>query len=193
MDAIFVQFYSTLKFLNQHLGGSSIVYLFSTQTGPFMIFHHALSITGLSLALSLRTYGTELMATIFGTEITNPFLQLRWILRKTGQGSTWYAELLDLFFMALFGVMRIIIGGHLLYCYLRNPRPDWLGRAGGISMYAVGWGFWFMIVRYAVKKYRGMWQCYLKGRELELNAVNGDVVNRANGGVTHRTGYTASD
>ena len=125
-----------------------------------MLFHHMLSLAGTSLTLYCGKYGTELVATIFGTEITNPFLQLRWFLRQTGHGTRWYAELNDFFFMFLFGSVRIVLGGYLLYCYLSHPVPDWLGRLGGISMYIVSWVFWVMIVQYAVKKYVKMLKHY---------------------------------
>ena len=123
-----------------------------------MLFHHMLSLAGNSLTLYYGKYGTELVATIFGTEITNPFLQLRWFLRQTGHGSKWYAELNDFFFMFLFGSVRIVLGGYLLYCYLGHPVPDWLGRVGGVSMYMVSWVFWLMILKYAVKKYSKMFK-----------------------------------
>ena len=147
-----------------------------------MLFHHMLSLAGNSLTLYYGKYGTEIVATIFGTEITNPFLQLRWFLRQTGHGAMWYAELNDLFFMFLFGLVRIVVGGYLLYCYLSHPVPDWLGRLGGISIYLVSWGFWVMIVQYAVKKYLKMWkQCQktVAGQTVgaESHVLNGNVTS----------------
>jgi hypothetical protein len=145
-------------------------------SGGFMLFHHMLSLAGNSMTLYYGKYGTELVATIFGTEIANPFLQLRWFLRKSNRGSTWYAEVNDFVFMFLFGSVRIGVGSYLLYCYLNHPNPDWLGRFGGISMYAVSWAFWVMIVQYAVGKYAKMWRDWRHHMKSNGSMGDGDVV-----------------
>ena len=41
-------------------------------------------ITGIIVALVLGESGTEVNAVLFGSEITNPLLQMRWFLRETG-------------------------------------------------------------------------------------------------------------
>ncbi len=131
-----------------------------------MLFHHCLSICGQLIGLHYGKYGTELAATIFGTELTNPLLQLRWFLRETHRHKTWYSELNDAMFILLFTFLRIVLASYLLYCYLQHPRPDWLGRLGGISIYLVGVGFWIMIVRYAVRKYSKMFHQWRTGKGL---------------------------
>ena len=47
-------------------------------SGAIMFAHHIISLFGQFLCLYRGRYGTEMIATIFGTEITNPLLQLRW-------------------------------------------------------------------------------------------------------------------
>lgn len=118
-----------------------------------MLFHHCLSITGCLIVLFRGTCGAEMIATIFGSEITNPLLQTRWFLRKSGLHKTWYAELNDAAFMLLFGFMRILVASYLLYCEWQHPRPDLVAKIGGTAIYSVGWVFWFKIVGYAVRKY----------------------------------------
>lgn len=55
-----------------------------------MMFHHAVSLFGQFLCLSTGLYGTEMIATIFGTEITNPLLQLRWwVLPEMADREQW--------------------------------------------------------------------------------------------------------
>ena len=89
--------------------------------GPVMVAHHFLSIIGLTWCLMAGHYGTELVATIGGAEITNPLLQLRWFLREMGhyRGTIW-GHLVDWAFMVSFGFIRIILGSILLYCYYQQ-------------------------------------------------------------------------
>ncbi|XP_074652748.1 TLC domain-containing protein 5-like [Tubulanus polymorphus] len=121
--------------------------------GALMLVHHVMSIVGLSVILGRGYSGTELTASIFGSEFTNPLLQTRWFLRQSGRRDSLTARVVDVAFMTLFGFLRIGIGSNLLYCYLTHPRPDWIGRSGGISLYVVSWKFWLHILRYAFRKH----------------------------------------
>lgn len=129
--------------------------LYHQSEGAVMIFHHLLSISGIGFVLYRGINGTELMATLFGSEITNPILQLRWFLRYTGVSirDQTVAMTVDFCFLILFTVMRIGIGSFLLYCYLRHPRPDWVARFASLVIYGLGWVFWYFIVCYAIRKY----------------------------------------
>jgi len=123
--------------------------------GAVMIFHHILSIFGNGFVLYRSINGTELLATLFGTEITNPVLQLRWFLRYTGVSvrSPTVAMTVDLCFLVLFTVMRIGLGSVLLYSYLLHPAPDWIARIAALVIYGISWVFWYFIVRYVIRKY----------------------------------------
>ncbi|ELU08327.1 hypothetical protein CAPTEDRAFT_195114 [Capitella teleta] len=127
--------------------------LSSGTEGVLMLFHHALSITGALIVLVRGTCGTEMIATIFGSEFTNPLLQLRWFLKQSRLHATWFAEIVDAAFVIIFGVMRILIGSILLYVEWTHPRPDMVAKIGGTAIYLVGWVFWYAIVRYAIRKY----------------------------------------
>jgi TLC domain len=121
-----------------------------------MLFHHVLSIFGNIFVLYRNINGTEMMATLFGTEITNPVLQLRWFLRY-GSGVGAYPPvvlaLVDFVFVALFTLMRIVLASMLLNRYLNHPRPDYIARFFAITIYLVGWGFWLLLLRYVFRKY----------------------------------------
>ena len=119
-----------------------------------MLLHHTLSIAGLTTCFVLGWWGTEMVATIFGAEITNPLLQLRWFLRETGKYNTLLGDIVDIAFMFLFGFFRIFLGSILLYNYYHLNTTDWWGRFGGTAIYGIGWIFWLSIVQYGFKKYR---------------------------------------
>ncbi|XP_064650848.1 TLC domain-containing protein 5-like isoform X2 [Lineus longissimus] len=140
--------------------------LYNKTEGPVMLLHHILSIFGMTMTLLCGKYGTEMTAAIFGSEISNPFLQMRWFIKETGNYQTWYAEINDALFMSLFGFMRIGVGSYLLYTYLNHPRPDSLGRFGALALYAISWIFWMGICRYAVRKYMKKYKA-MKARTVE--------------------------
>ncbi|ESP00039.1 hypothetical protein LOTGIDRAFT_67180, partial [Lottia gigantea] len=119
--------------------------------GYTMLLHHLMSITGLTVSLLTGQYGTELVATICGGELTNPLLQLRWFLRQTGYKDTKIALVVDAMFVFSFGFMRLVIGSILLYCYFTQP-TDYLGRFGAICIYIMGVIFWINIIQYAIRK-----------------------------------------
>ena len=127
-------------------------------------------------------YGCEMIATIFGTELTNPLLQLRWFLRDSGLHQTWLAEINDIVFMCLFGFLRIGVASNLLYCYFQNPRTDWFGRSGGTAIYLIGWVFWISILRYGFRKYSRM---YHKNHPKTVAATNGHHKDSNGNAVTN--------
>ncbi|KAL8617509.1 hypothetical protein ACOMHN_064794 [Nucella lapillus] len=125
---------------------------FQTEGYP-MLLHHFLSICGMLYMLVMGRHGTEMAATICGSELTNPLLQLRWFLKETGRYRTWAGEVVDLLFMTSFFTLRIAVGSVLLYCYFRQSSTDFWGRLGAVCIYLIGWMFWVSIFRYAVYKY----------------------------------------
>ncbi|XP_031526264.1 TLC domain-containing protein 5 isoform X2 [Camelus dromedarius] len=117
-----------------------------------MLAHHTLSILGIILALVLGESGTEVNAVLFGSEITNPLLQMRWFLRETGRYHSFTGDVVDFLFVALFTGVRIGVGARLLFCEMVSPKPKWFVKVGGVAMYGVSWCFMFSIWRFAWRK-----------------------------------------
>ncbi|XP_028320471.1 TLC domain-containing protein 5a [Gouania willdenowi] len=122
--------------------------------GPVMLAHHTMSILGILLTLWLGESGIEGCAVLFGSEITNPLLQTRWFLKQTGRYRTLLGDVVDVLFMLLFVVMRVFVGGTMLYCELISPRPRFFIKCGGVAMYALSWIFMVDIVKFAMRKSR---------------------------------------
>ncbi|KAK3770698.1 hypothetical protein RRG08_037890 [Elysia crispata] len=136
--------------------------------GPVMVAHHFLSIVGLTWCLVAGFYGTELVCTIGGAEITNPLLQLRWFLRETGhyRGTIW-GHLVDWAFMLSFGFIRIVLGSILLYSYYQQNTDFW-GRLGGTTIYSIGWIFFINILNYAFRKYLRIYKDWVEAKKGKL-------------------------
>jgi hypothetical protein len=123
--------------------------------GPIMLIHHITSILTLGYALSLGHSGSEVIGAIFGLEMTNPLLQLRWFLRETGNYHTSFAYVNDLVFMILFLYLRLGPGSLLTYYTLKAKKPTNLIKAGGLTLYVVGAIWSLLILRFAKRRFFG--------------------------------------
>lgn len=135
--------------------------LYFRSEGGVMLLHHSVSIMGLLVTTVTGYYGTEMIAAIFGSEMTNPLLQSRWFLKETGKYDTLLGEIVDHAFVIMFGVLRIGVGTYLLYSYYQQD-TDFLGRFSGTTLYAISWIFWISIVQYAVHKYQKKFKTWAK-------------------------------
>ncbi|XP_030634500.1 TLC domain-containing protein 5a [Chanos chanos] len=144
--------------------------------GLVMLAHHTVSILGIMLTLGLGESGIELCAVIFGGEITNPLLQSRWFLKRTGRYDSFLGDLVDVLFVLLFVVMRIIVGGNMLYCELISPRPKLIIKCGGVAMYVLSWVFMVDIARFAYRKSNAKYQ-HWKNQQRSLKVNGQDTKN----------------
>ncbi|XP_069390724.1 TLC domain-containing protein 5a isoform X3 [Paralichthys olivaceus] len=144
---------------------------FTYPEGPVMLAHHTMSILGILLTLWLGESGIESCAVLFGSEITNPLLQARWFLKQTGHYRSLLGNVVDVLFVLLFVVMRIFVGGTMLYCELISPRPRFFIKCGGVAMYALSWVFMVDIVRFARRKSKS-WHKQQR-EQPEMVAANG--------------------
>lgn len=126
-----------------------------------------LSIFGMLMMTFNGRWGTELIGVIGGTEVSNPFLQLRWFLKEFQFNQTLVA-IVDFSFILVFGVCRLLIGGYILYYYVGYPKSDFLGKLGAVTMYALSVVFYFYILRYAIRKYG---RSFLRSNKQALNGA----------------------
>nr|XP_061818739.1 TLC domain-containing protein 5-like [Nerophis lumbriciformis]XP_061818740.1 TLC domain-containing protein 5-like [Nerophis lumbriciformis] len=122
--------------------------------GRVMLAHHAASIAGILLALLTGASACETCAVIFGSELTNPLLQTRWFLRRTGLYDSLLGDAVDLLFIFLFATVRVGVGGAMFYHELTSPRTAAVMKFGGVVMYGLAWVFMADIARFGYKKSR---------------------------------------
>ncbi|EDO39371.1 predicted protein [Nematostella vectensis] len=129
--------------------------LYMGTEGLNMLAHHMISVYSLSYIVINGYSGSEIVATIFGSEMTNPFLQMRWFLRETGNYELRIAYINDLVFLTLFLFLRLGPGTSVLYWTLKSSKPALVVKAGGIGLYLVGvvWSFYIML--FACKRFFG--------------------------------------
>lgn len=162
--------------------------------GPLMMIHHVLSIFGFYIVLSRGMHGTEMMATLFGTEITNPCLQLRWFVKQNDYyKDTPVLVLIDASFLILFSFFRVILATYYLYVYFHydSTNIDALVRAGAVAIWAIGIAFWCSVVRYAGRKYISVPRQPLM--EYSEYQEGDELVERDDGDNIGDTGYYAQE
>ncbi|CAO2174096.1 unnamed protein product [Urochloa humidicola] len=116
--------------------------------------HHLVSIVGIGAGLAYQRCGTEMVATLFVTEISSPLLHLREILKEFGIKDTDLNLLVDVLFAVTFSVARMGFGPYLTYVTVTADNPILIkAMASGLQLVSA---YWFLrilkMVRYKLGK-----------------------------------------
>lgn len=122
---------------------------FDQKSGFDNSIHHLVSILGLGSGLVYQKCGTEMVAALFITEISTPFLHLREFLKELGYKDTSLNLAADILFALIFSVARMIGGPYLVYVTLLADYP-FLIKATASGMQIVN-TFWFYKILKMVK------------------------------------------
>ncbi|KAK9873053.1 hypothetical protein WA026_020787 [Henosepilachna vigintioctopunctata] len=125
---------------------------YKTETG-LMIVHHVFSIVALKSILWKGYSGGQTSCCLGFMEVTNPFLQLRWLLRYEGYHSTMLFTAVEIFFFTLFFIVRVLIGTYILLNVLFEEKNDTDFKLGIAFFYVISMMFVFRISKYVVKNY----------------------------------------
>lgn len=121
--------------------------------GIDMLLHHIVSICGSAFVLYLGSSGPELIATLFGSEISNPFIQIRWFFRETKCYNTLPAKVNDIVFMVLFIGVRLGPGTFVFTGVWKSRKSPFVIKLGGTVLYLIGWLWAFFILKFAKKRF----------------------------------------
>ncbi|GER35529.1 hypothetical protein STAS_11811 [Striga asiatica] len=103
--------------------------------------HHLVSIVGLLAGLAYQRCGSEMVAALWITEMSSPFLHLRELLKELGYKDTDLNLAADIAFAAIFTFARMIGGPYLTYVTLSAHNPL-LIKAMALGLQLVS-TFWF--------------------------------------------------
>ncbi|XP_039221633.1 TLC domain-containing protein 5-like [Crotalus tigris] len=140
--------------------------LFEGET-DLMLTHHLLSMSGMSLVLDTGKSGPEISAIIFVSEITNPFLQMRWFLRDSGSYHSLAGDVVDILFVTLFLGLRIVGGAWIIRSVMKSPQTFGTLKGGILGMYTVSLMFLLEIFTFAKKKILKKFQAWKSERTQE--------------------------
>ncbi|PON54900.1 TRAM/LAG1/CLN8 domain containing protein [Parasponia andersonii] len=85
--------------------------------------HHLVSIVGIGAGLAYGKCGSEMVAALWITEISSPFLHLREFLKELGYRDTDLTLAADISFAVTFTVARMVGGPYLTYVTLTSINP----------------------------------------------------------------------
>ncbi|XP_038066062.1 TLC domain-containing protein 5-like [Patiria miniata] len=171
---------------------------FRDQESSVMLVHHLITIVGILAALAWEHSGTEVGATIFGAELSNPLLQMRWFMRQAGWKGSFLYEVNDFLFLLTFTVCRIGLGSYFLYCELLHPLPRMFFKVGAVALYLVSWVLMVNILVFTSRKYTKMYHGWT-GKTVDgphgqpLVDRNSTVHAKEDERVRMRNGYAAVD
>ncbi|KAI3969916.1 hypothetical protein MKX01_038384 [Papaver californicum] len=125
------------------------------------VVHHLVSITGIGTGLSYQMCGSEMVAALWVTEISSPFLHARKLLKEVGYKDTDLNLLADVIspvlrisFAVIFSVTRICVGPYICHVTFSADNPLLIKiTVSGLQLVSA---FWFykivMMVRYKLVK-----------------------------------------
>ncbi|PIA55860.1 hypothetical protein AQUCO_00700289v1 [Aquilegia coerulea] len=148
---------STLAVTLAYLIYDLICCLFDKQVDISNAVHHLVSIIGLGAGLFYEICGSEMVAALWITEISSPFLHMRELLKELGYKDTDANLAADFAFAVIFSLARMIGGPYLAYVTVTADNPI-LIKAMALGLLAVS-VFWFYkiarMVRYKLIKRSG--------------------------------------
>lgn len=121
--------------------------------GVVMLAHHIVSIFGFTYVLYTGMCGCELTAVLGGSEVSNPFLQLRWFMKASGHYRGQPAKLIDWSFVFVFLGVRLGLGTALHFRVQLDPGVDIVCKLGGQAFYIISLLFGYQIIRFFHRKY----------------------------------------
>ena len=118
-----------------------------------MLLHHVISIFSLIGGLWLNHSGAEICITLWGSELTNPFLQIRWFLKEVKEYDNDFGKLNDFTFFWIFAFSRIGIGSGLAYLFYHSEKTIFIIKIGGFLFYALSIVWMWQICLFVKRKY----------------------------------------
>lgn len=127
-----------------------------------MILHHVFACVGLTCGLLTNRSGTEIMGSIVFSELSTPFLHLRFFLSsyRSNPVGRRYFDMVSGMFAVTFLTLRCLTAGPLItYLTLKSPTAPLLVKVGGLILYLVSLQWGFMLVRVAIRKFALVSSC----------------------------------
>ncbi|MQL82617.1 hypothetical protein Taro_015112 [Colocasia esculenta] len=141
----------TLSVTLSYLIYDAVCGLFDKRVNLENLIHHTVGILGIGAGLAYEMCGTEMVATIWVTEISSPFLHLRELLKELGYRDTDLNLAVDIAFAAIFSFARMVCGPYITTVTLLEDYPL-LIKATALGLQLVS-TFWFCkIVRMVLHK-----------------------------------------
>ncbi|PON90963.1 TRAM/LAG1/CLN8 domain containing protein [Trema orientale] len=97
--------------------------LFDKQFSLDNTFHHLVSIVGIAAGLAYGKSGSELVAALWVSELSTPFLHIRELIKELGYKDTDLNLAADVSFAVVFTVARMVFGSYITYVTVAANNP----------------------------------------------------------------------
>nr|XP_026501350.1 transmembrane protein 136-like [Vanessa tameamea] len=119
-----------------------------------ILWHHVSALIAVGIYMNKTYSGCTFACTLALMEITNPFLQTRWLLRDSGYGQTKLYFLVELTYLIMFLSLRGPLCTYLIYKILPSDILDMDEKIISLALYAVSIVFIYEILGYVIYKYK---------------------------------------
>jgi len=119
----------------------------------FMIVHHSLCLLGMSCSLLTGVGSVEIMYGLFMTEISNPCMHLREVLKLANQRGTKTYLISELSFFGFYFFGRLIIGIPIVYSIVTSWRTHIIERLVAFSLEVQSFVWAYQIMGILRKRY----------------------------------------
>ncbi|XP_039751559.1 TLC domain-containing protein 5-like isoform X2 [Pararge aegeria] len=119
-----------------------------------ILAHHLTALIAVNIYLSKAYAGCTFACTLALMEITNPFLQTRWLLRYEGYGQTLIFYLVEIIYFVMFLTIRAFFCTYLVFEMLNSDFLDMDEKIISVSLYIVSLILVYEILSYVTYKYK---------------------------------------
>ncbi|XVE69821.1 hypothetical protein DITRI_Ditri10aG0022600 [Diplodiscus trichospermus] len=118
--------------------------------------HHLVSIIGIGAGLVYQKCESEMVAALFITELSGPFLHARELLKELGYRDTDLNLAADIAFAVIFSIARMVVGPYLTFAVLTANSPIIMKiMALGLQLVSAFWFYKILkMVKYKLNKRR---------------------------------------
>ncbi|CAH1405633.1 unnamed protein product [Nezara viridula] len=117
-----------------------------------MLYHHLASICAIYYILLHGSSGSEAVGGLGSLELTNPLLQIRWLLRYLGYMDTIVYKVIEVTFFILFLLVRLGYGSWLLIAVVGSQKSAIPVKICTILLYLISLAFIYSIGRFVIRK-----------------------------------------
>ncbi|XP_049868127.1 TLC domain-containing protein 5-like [Pectinophora gossypiella] len=140
-----------------------------------MLVHHMSALGAVTWYMNKEYTGCTFSCTLALMEVTNPLLQMRWLLRSEGYGTTIMFYILEVVYLVSFVGLRGVLGTYLIFKIMATDIFEMDAKIISIVFYIVSIALISEIFSYVIYKYKNKLEEF-QGVIFELGIILNDQV-----------------
>ena len=127
--------------------------LIAQNESKLMTLHHVVSLICVSYPLLQGVSGYDAVIAIWLTELTNPSVHLRWMLRSLELHNSRLAVINEIVFVLVFFVNRMFLGTYVIYTLIVAENTAWFVKIGAAAFQIINSLFSYQLAQMVVRKF----------------------------------------